>query len=57
MATGLATPCQHLLLFVSLAAAILTWWEESQVLICISFLAKDVKYFFVCVFIGHLYLF
>jgi hypothetical protein len=41
---------QHLLVVVFLMLAILrgVWWNLSVVLICISFMAKDGEYFFLC---------
>jgi hypothetical protein len=43
-------PCQHLLLLVFLIMTIPTGvrWNLSVVLICISFMARDGEYFFMC---------
>jgi hypothetical protein len=45
-------PHQCLVLLVLMMAAILTEvrWNLSVVLICISFMAKDVEHFFICLF-------
>jgi hypothetical protein len=43
-------PCLHLLLFVALMVAIQTAvrWNLNVVSICISFIARDVEHFFIC---------
>jgi hypothetical protein len=48
-------PRQHLLLVVFLMVAILAGvrWNLNMVWICISFMAKDGEYFFMC-FFSHL---
>jgi hypothetical protein len=48
-------PHQHLLVVVFFMMGILTGvgWNLSMVLICISFMARDGEYFFMC-FFGHL---
>jgi hypothetical protein len=48
-------PCQHLRIFVFLMTAKCDWGEVEVVLICISLVAEDAKYF--NVFIGYWYFF
>jgi hypothetical protein len=49
-------PHQHLLLFVFLMITVLTGirWNLNRVLICISFMTRDVEHFFMCLCFGHL---
>jgi hypothetical protein len=50
-------PCQHLLLYVFLMVAILTdvRWNLSVTSIYISFMAKDIEHFFMCLLTIYTY--